>query len=127
MTASAQDLTPQSLMGNERFENQVCGMDRTLLEKVRSAVKDVDALQELCNHLISSMKALLGSKVGEVAVMVGPPFGKTNCSKSSGNDPSVVIWLLLDPLDVDSKQSTFVRSPNAKEIFQVLYKFSPST
>lgn len=57
--------------------------------------------------------------------MVGRAMGNPVWATNAAEDPEVVIWLLLDPLDVDSKQVTFVRSEDKTEVFKALYRFVP--
>ena len=59
------------------------------------------------------MKAL-PVELPEVVVLIGPPMGKPHAATAaalpdSGSRPVVVINLLLDPLWIDSKQTTLVR------------------
>jgi hypothetical protein len=45
-------------------------------------------------------------------VKVAPPFGPAKCSVRRGEGEiqlGVWLWLMTDPLDVDSKQTTFIR------------------
>jgi hypothetical protein len=43
-------------------------------------------------------------------VKVAPPFGPAKCSVRRGEgEIQLGVWLMTDPLDVDSKQTTFIR------------------
>jgi len=62
----------------------------------------------------------------DAAVLVSLPAGAPLCTAMRGEDPSAVVWLLLDPSDIDCKQTTFVRATGSQceRIFADLYKLS---
>jgi hypothetical protein len=129
------NLSPSSLTNDERYEQRTCGMDRELLVKVRAAEKDIATLDGFGRNFAAAVRSHIKPLSANVGVMIGPAFGKQACLISTGDDPEIVVWLLLDPLDVDSKQVTFVRSQDPglrkngswkqEEVFKGLYKFAP--
>ena len=61
-------------------------------------------------------------------MMLSPAMGKPFAEATRGDSsaPAVVVWLLPDPTDVDSKQTTFVRSDvkSLEDTFSAMYKLS---
>lgn len=60
-------------------------------------------------------------------VAVGPPIGNSVGIAINGDistSPALVVWLLLDTIDIDSKQTTFLDkcTPSSAAIFDMLYK-----
>ena len=120
-------LTPAAMLANYRFEHRTCGMQRDFVAHLRSC-EDYDSL---ASELLTPLA--LASGVATVAVIIslspiGPPKSAKQSSDASG--PEAVVWLLLDPLDIDSKQTTFVAhdsfadSPSTMEaLFGRLYKW----
>ena len=109
-------------------------MNRELLAKVRAAEKDIRTLDGFGTSIAAAVQSRIQPLAANVGVMIGPAFGKQTCVVSIGDDPGVVVWLLLDPLNVDSKQVTYVRSKDQRgsdgawkpeEVFKTLYKFAP--
>lgn len=61
------------------------------------------------------------------AVVIAPPIGAVRATASAGKvPPTVVLWLLLDPLHVDSKQTTVASGPDAARLVKRLYKWNPA-
>ena len=78
----------------------------------------------MCVELAAGATARLKSGTA-AAVVVAPPLGPPTCVVGDG-DPLVAIWLMLDPLDIDSKQTTFCRGGDATRSMQTLYKWTGS-
>jgi hypothetical protein len=114
-------LTPAGLCADERYGRRTCGMHAALLATLRAGATP---LRELCERLLAKMPQ------ASAAIIVAPPIGPPNCVAARGDAPAVVIWLLLDPLDIDSKQTTFVLRENATgtaaHMLSSLYKWNPS-
>jgi hypothetical protein len=80
-------------------------------------------------------KLKLQSKTGEVdsrqtlrvACGVGTPL-KTEVSEGSG-DEDIIIYLISDPLNIDSKMVTIIKrsvpEPEKTRIYDCLYKYNP--
>jgi hypothetical protein len=72
---------------------------------------------DLLREIITSLQRMVTEEKGLVdcVVVAAPPFGSpyvcVGHESLVGGDskPALVIWLLLDPTDVDSKQTTFVK------------------
>ena len=79
-------------------------MNRKLLTTLRSAVEEEDpsSLRRLCTQLAGDAAARLHGAATRVSIVVAPPLGPPTCVVSEAADPLVVIWLMLDPLDIDS-------------------------
>merc|ERR1719230_976859 len=127
--AAAATLTPASLIADGRYTRATCGMDRELLAMLRAAVKeDPAALSRLCTKLANNAAARLGGATARVSIIVAPPLGPPTCVYSEGADSLAVIWLMLDPLDIDSKQTTFIQQMESSRVrsewMSALYKWS---
>jgi hypothetical protein len=114
---------PTSLMKDTSYEHATCGMHPELVAELRLALAEGTA-RSLCASLASRVSGV------SVVVVVAPPIGPITCFSSNahndtfGASPTVVIWLLLDSLDIDSKQTTFVkaREPLLPDIMKRLYR-----
>ena len=120
--------TPARFIVDESYARRTCGMERTLLAQLRAAAAvDRQSLEMCCWKLQAQIKSRTGR---EVVVMVAPPIGKPLCVAGDGVEtPNIAVWLLLDPLDIDSKQTTFVAVASEVEAeahFAALYKLAPS-
>jgi hypothetical protein len=90
--------------------------------------EEPEQLREICSGLQRVVTEEKG--LAECVVVVAPPFGLPYCSVGHDNlggdcKPSLVIWLLLDPTDIDSKQTTFVKKTAVEEldmVFGQLYR-----
>ena len=119
----------QAYLSDDMYERHTCGMAPTLVKALRDA-KAGASEKTLCEDILSyprlssPMLEALGSP--SVLVIVAPPLGKATAAAARGvhDRPDIVIWLLLDSLDIDSKQTTFVlRSSATKtQAFSSLYK-----
>merc|ERR1740129_1959639 len=86
--------------------------------------QDVAPAQELCEKLLARLGEL-GHP--DSAVVVAGPVGKAKAIAAAGDlaekPAKVVIWLLLDPTDIDSKQTTFVlQAAGSGHVYNDLYK-----
>ncbi|CAJ1416073.1 unnamed protein product [Effrenium voratum] len=116
---SGMTFTVSDLLSDMEWEHRTCGMHRSLLSLVRlatEALPDTDPAEELCRQLLALLP-------GDAAVMLSPAMGRPYAVAVSG-EPKVVVWLLPDPTDVDSKQTTFVKGENQDEVFEKLYKLT---
>ena len=134
---AAPTISQTELLMDERYESRTCGQAPELVARLRSAQVlhdggDSDALRSLCDELLGALRCS-----GSAAVLVAPPMGQPSCVVVRGQAPyAVVVWLLLDPLDIDSKQTTFVLRDappvalephaNTEAIFGALYKLKPA-
>eukprot|EP00657_Telonema_sp_P-1_P011242 TRINITY_DN618_c0_g1_i2.p1 TRINITY_DN618_c0_g1~~TRINITY_DN618_c0_g1_i2.p1 ORF type:complete len:195 (-),score=50.91 TRINITY_DN618_c0_g1_i2:128-712(-) len=109
-------LTPSTIPPT--FHRKTCGMHPLLRERVRHAVAFKEA-SSLCQSLLPALEALCGHP--SVAVIIAPPIGKPTGVATSAPEPQVVLWLLLDPLDVDCKQTSFCADPT---LMDRLYKWN---
>ena len=123
-------LTPGSLLADVRYSRATCGMNRKLLTTLRSAVEEEDpsSLRRLCTQLAGDAAARLHGAATRVSIVVAPPLGPPTCVVSEAADPLVVIWLMLDPLDIDSRQTTFIQHMKSSrvetQLMSALYKWS---
>eukprot|EP01043_Picozoa_sp_COSAG02_P071872 COSAG02_NODE_13314_length_1411_cov_1.271341_2_plen_160_part_00 len=129
-------VTQTQLLVDDRYVSQTCGQAPELVARLRAAQVahdggDPEALRSLCDELLDALPCS-----GSAAILVAPPMGKPNCVAVRGDAPyAVAVWLLLDPLDIDSKQTTFVlrnATPSAlapcasvAAVFEKLYKLKP--
>eukprot|EP00183_Erythrolobus_madagascarensis_P004466 CAMPEP_0185857510 /NCGR_PEP_ID=MMETSP1354-20130828/29543_1 /TAXON_ID=708628 /ORGANISM="Erythrolobus madagascarensis, Strain CCMP3276" /LENGTH=118 /DNA_ID=CAMNT_0028559781 /DNA_START=76 /DNA_END=432 /DNA_ORIENTATION=- len=114
-------LSPGRLLSDSRFQRRTCGASPELIDELRDAMDSKELLAELCNRLLTKMG-------DNSAVVVAPMFGKVVHCAVKGDAPShgdsVVVWLLLDPTDIDSKQTTFA-SGSGCTWFEKLCKLKP--
>jgi len=115
-------LSPQRLMRDGQYEWRTCGMHADLLVELRAVAASRTDLQAHCERWLNALCSSLGGQ-HEAALVVAPPIGDVQCYASRGDQPEVVVWLLLDPLDIDSKQTTFARGNAQATAFDVLYKW----
>ena len=87
------------------------------------AVKEPAELRRLCTQLASDATSRLDGAT-RVDIVVAPPLGPPTCVSSDGAPGLVVIWLMLDPLDIDSKQTTFIHADGKTPWMNMLYKWS---
>ncbi len=115
---STPSLTPASILADDRFEHRTCGMHPSLVAALRLGHHESTA-----EELLSQVPAELGTRAAILisTAPIGPP--KAVASRCSPSELELVVWLLLDPLDVDSKQTTF--APHGSPAFEVLYKWAP--
>ena len=116
-------LTPASLMVDGGYTHATCGMHAKLLATLRAAVKEPAELRRLCTQLASDATSRLDGAT-RVDIVVAPPLGPPTCVSSDGAPGLVVIWLMLDPLDIDSKQTTFIHADGKTPWMNMLYKWS---
>jgi len=135
---AAPTISQRELLMDERYESRTCGQAPELVKRLRSAQAlhddgDPDALRSLCDELLGALRCS-----GSAAILVAGPMGKPSCVAVRGEAPyAVVVWLLLDPLDIDSKQTTFVLRDvapselapyaNMAATFGALYKLKPAS
>lgn len=118
------DLQPSKLLGNEDYLHRTCGMEVGLVRELRAANNESSALKALCERVLQQMSKRTGESAG---VVIAPPMGKVYAAAASISGlPKAVIWLLLDPTDIDSKQTTFVNieGGGVERVFSSLYKLS---
>lgn len=120
------DLTPAALLKDGRYIHATCGMHAKLLARLRFVFKDATALHRLCSELADNATTRLRLGSSRAAVIVAPPIGPPSCVVGK-EDALVVIWLMLDPLNVDSKQTTFCRGDGAHGFMTKLYKWAGSS
>eukprot|EP00913_Durusdinium_trenchii_P033391 g31259.t1 len=86
------------------------------------SLPDVKLAEDLCQKVLELLPE------GDAGVMLSPAMGKPFAEATRGDSsaPAVVVWLLPDPTDVDSKQTTFVRSDvkSLEDTFSAMYKLS---
>ena len=113
---------------------KICGMNPGMVAEIRRTIAEPAALREVAARIVQGLKRALPS--GEEAaflVCIGRSAGPAQVTATHRMEDwdgselkslQAVIYLLLDPLDIDSKQATFlskrIDSPDA--IFGSLYK-----
>ena len=126
---------PSTLMASSQFEHRTCGMQTALVQLVRQAKTQSsnDSMSALLEDVAQAAMAKLDNGANVVAVF-GPPMGPPKAVFPALSDeeeaaavrpmPQVIIWLLLDPIDIDCKQTTFVNRSciNAQKVFENMYK-----
>jgi len=113
-------------MSSARYQHKTCGMNSRLVAALRTAVADGDEAA-----LAQRLAARFTGR--SAAVIIAPPVGKARAVASNAlggvasKKPFLVVWLLLDPTDIDSKQTTFLHV-GASEAWHMgaLYKLDDS-
>jgi len=130
-TPTAPTLSPSALMTSHRYIHKTCGMHKALVDELRTSVADGDEA-ELSRRLAARFTGR------SAVVMIAPPVGKVRAvslnglaeaeqQQATGAKPFLVLWLLLDPTDIDSKQTTFLRVDGAEAWhLSLLYKLNAS-
>mmetsp|Transcript_43654 Transcript_43654/g.95131 ORF Transcript_43654/g.95131 Transcript_43654/m.95131 type:complete len:117 (-) Transcript_43654:218-568(-) len=109
MNAPGEDRSLAAFLTREALIHRTCGMSRALLPRMKQA--SPEGMEELCRAL--SETAMASVYVGRA---MGPPSAGVTVD---GSDR--VIYFVLDPLDVDCKQVSFL--PRGQEsALEQLYK-----
>ncbi|CAN0247377.1 unnamed protein product [Scytosiphon promiscuus] len=130
----------RTYLSSESFESLTCGASAPLVARLREATNagvDVDAgaLKELGHSVkTAAMEKLAGRDNncgGRVEVAFGTAMGRSFFATADESDSTadVVLFYTLDPLDIDTKQSTCVRRDSGlpvPAVMQALYKLEPS-
>ncbi|CAN0120241.1 unnamed protein product [Ectocarpus sp. 4 AP-2014] len=127
-----------SFVSSESFESLTCGAPPVVIERLRQATgadAGPDALKELGESIKKAAVEKLGGSgdKGGVEVAFGGAMGRSFYATADGSTTTadVVLFYTLDPLDIDTKQSTCVRKArtgcelSADEVMQALYKLQP--
>lgn len=125
-------LGPSSLLSDPRYHRRTCGASAGLVRSLRLALSDkASSLPEFCDRLLAQLPTVDAAVI--VAPALGPPLhvsskgssltaAAADDDKAGSSGDAAVVWLLPDPLDIDTKQTTFVRSSDPESLFKVLYK-----
>lgn len=119
-----------SLLGDDTCTSRVCGMHPRVANLLRAAAKgkeEASVIPAVAQRVGSRLEALVGP--GKWAVWVGPVMGKPYAILPDDSDLhgcAVVVALMVDIIDIDSKQATIVAhsvdGDLSKRIFDSLYK-----
>jgi hypothetical protein len=134
--ASINMLNPSSLLTNGRFQHATCGMAKDTVEFLRASVQQ-DKAKNANTASLSFARTLVNRIAGvNAAVIVAPPVGAITCySLNNGQEYSniealdVILWFLLDPTNIDSKQTTFIKyniPQDVNFIMKSLYRIVPN-
>eukprot|EP00035_Acanthoeca_spectabilis_P003447 m.93363 g.93363 ORF g.93363 m.93363 type:complete len:174 (+) comp12128_c0_seq1:1433-1954(+) len=131
-----------SLLSSDSFESQTCGAAPGLIPRLRTAMEtgaaaapgEVSAIEQLAKALQSAGCAQLtaaGVRDPKVEVAFGRAMGHSIfATADDATTADVVLFFTLDPLDIDTKQSTCVRRGGGvapPTAMQALYKLDPPT
>eukprot|EP00752_Nemacystus_decipiens_P005522 g4994.t1 len=123
-----------SFVSAEGFESLTCGAAPGLIGRLRTAADSgQEALKELAEEVQSAATSRLGSNRGGgggVEVAFGRAMGRSFYATADGSTTAadIVLFFTLDPLDIDTKQSTCVRRGcdlESATVMQALYKIEP--
>eukprot|EP01083_Nonionella_stella_P168802 570957_1 len=116
--------------GND-YHSLVCGQHIDLVHWARNVLKNknmdekLKRLQQLKDSMIAQLKASCNDTYS-VGVSIGNPMKDTVVLIQ--NNEQILVKLIMDPLEIDCKQRTFVtKTLSAKQrdaIFKTLYKLS---
>eukprot|EP01128_Nolandella_sp_AFSM9_P009253 TRINITY_DN5872_c0_g1_i1.p1 TRINITY_DN5872_c0_g1~~TRINITY_DN5872_c0_g1_i1.p1 ORF type:complete len:133 (+),score=26.28 TRINITY_DN5872_c0_g1_i1:230-628(+) len=124
----------QALNTSPLYSHRICGMATPLVQAIRTAngkteASDSEAIYTTIKRNFSqilSSSSLAGAATLSLGLYVGGAL--RDYSVLSSQDEDIIIYLLLDVTDIDSKQMTFVKNGagNTPAIFQLLYKVDAS-
>eukprot|EP00903_Cladosiphon_okamuranus_P007959 g7682.t1 len=121
-----------SFVLSESFESLTCGAAPGLVGRLRTAADaGEEALKELAEEVqTAAVSRLGGNPGGGVEVAFGRAMGRSFYATADGctTTADVVLFFTLDPLDIDTKQSTCIRRGCELEttvVMQALYKIEP--
>eukprot|EP01111_Echinosteliopsis_oligospora_P011395 TRINITY_DN3755_c0_g1_i1.p1 TRINITY_DN3755_c0_g1~~TRINITY_DN3755_c0_g1_i1.p1 ORF type:complete len:132 (-),score=22.40 TRINITY_DN3755_c0_g1_i1:4-399(-) len=129
----------QALMKDVKYEHKICGMYKDLAITVRTEFQQHQRNNAYISDAMDRCATNLKKRVADsslqqytVAVMMGGPirtFHENLDSNLSTIEHDIIIYLLSDPTDIDSKQITFIHTnidPETRnKIFNALYKYNP--
>jgi hypothetical protein len=126
------NMTYRLLLENKTdFESKICGMHANIAQAVRAHLRDTDRSSTFFEPLVERIRDVLHRKVDpnlSVGVMFSSPFANYH-SDANFTDNDVIINLLVDEINIDSKMMTFIRkkknldSSDSSPIWAVLYRF----
>eukprot|EP01045_Picozoa_sp_COSAG04_P037385 COSAG04_NODE_9527_length_855_cov_1.509259_1_plen_196_part_01 len=67
-----QQLRPQMLLQDERYQQRTCGMQAGLLSRLRAALPQAESTEKLCASLLDALPAAVGDETVAAAVWVAP-------------------------------------------------------
>eukprot|EP00742_Colponemidia_sp_Colp-10_P001668 GILJ01001788.1.p1 GENE.GILJ01001788.1~~GILJ01001788.1.p1 ORF type:complete len:124 (-),score=12.95 GILJ01001788.1:373-744(-) len=107
-------------MSNERYEHRICGAHPQTVHRLRHALRS-SSFETECQGMLLKVAELLNDNTAGLAV--GTALGKVYWQLIEGIE-DVVLFFVLDVVDIDTKQITFVRRqlPNKELLFKHLYK-----
>lgn len=122
---SATELTIENLFQSAEWQHKICGLQPTVTRRIRAQLGDLTGLREHARTVLSSLEGLLASPSPQVIVGITRARGSPLCLVCTGqsNDETVeaavirrgglsefhvIVFCVIDPLDIDSKQATFV-------------------
>jgi hypothetical protein len=112
------------LLDSVEYGHKVCGMHKNVAIEVRKLIKakDQDALKHVGNKLKQRIRDAV---VGDFSIGIVFGFAFSDFLKDSKLDEDVIVVMISDPTDIDSKMMTFIRNGmNPKDkIFEALYKY----
>eukprot|EP01097_Dermamoeba_algensis_P005559 TRINITY_DN352_c0_g1_i2.p1 TRINITY_DN352_c0_g1~~TRINITY_DN352_c0_g1_i2.p1 ORF type:complete len:123 (-),score=22.67 TRINITY_DN352_c0_g1_i2:186-554(-) len=114
----------QKLLVQQNYDHKICGMPKSLATFTRKHFiqeKSTEHLLLLKEKTISHLKTRLPSENFSVGLVAGGAVH--DCLKESDLNEEIIIFLLSDITDVDSKMVTFVKHGVNTKIFEALYKF----
>ncbi|CAM9344698.1 unnamed protein product [Hapterophycus canaliculatus] len=126
-----------TFLSSESFDTLTCGASAPLIDRLRQATAAANAvagaLEELGRGVKTAALAKLGRELwcGEMEVAFGGAMGRSffATADESTTTADVVLFYTLDPLEIDTKQSTCVRRGSelsVPAVMQALYKLEPS-
>eukprot|EP01063_Lacrimia_lanifica_P040963 TRINITY_DN9450_c0_g1_i1.p1 TRINITY_DN9450_c0_g1~~TRINITY_DN9450_c0_g1_i1.p1 ORF type:complete len:120 (+),score=39.36 TRINITY_DN9450_c0_g1_i1:82-441(+) len=114
---------PVLIPDGDAYDCRVCGQARGLVQHLRAVVEQDAAAVEAALENLQRQIAAKAGRAGSVCVTLGYPLRDIACV--GPRDAGVVVKFVMDPLDVDCKQRTFVAAAlaPAADLFEALYKF----
>eukprot|EP00294_Goniomonas_avonlea_P017553 CAMPEP_0114544840 /NCGR_PEP_ID=MMETSP0114-20121206/3086_1 /TAXON_ID=31324 /ORGANISM="Goniomonas sp, Strain m" /LENGTH=122 /DNA_ID=CAMNT_0001729237 /DNA_START=20 /DNA_END=388 /DNA_ORIENTATION=+ len=113
-----------ALLQNEQYTHRACGMHANVREVLRSVQKGDDPVVA-AERIREKWREL--PELGDIpmGMIFGTPIGKELLDLTSAED-AVVLCFIMDPMDIDCKQMTFIKSDSfasATAVFEKLYKW----
>eukprot|EP01117_Protostelium_nocturnum_P001360 TRINITY_DN11673_c0_g1_i1.p1 TRINITY_DN11673_c0_g1~~TRINITY_DN11673_c0_g1_i1.p1 ORF type:complete len:148 (-),score=63.20 TRINITY_DN11673_c0_g1_i1:41-484(-) len=126
---------------DEEYEHRICGMENSVTNSLRQVWNESNqsAKDSLFSSILENLRKYLGDpqhkgyRLGLAlgTAMGAPVWSRTVAWKKEGEEEEeggnvvISLFLVLDPLNIDSKQVTFVSKSVGLEtakVFQALYK-----
>jgi hypothetical protein len=119
------------LQNKAEFESKICGMHANIAQAVREHNRQEDRDPHFFDVLVENIVNMLHKNVDKklsVGIMFSSPFANYY-SEADFDNNDVIVNLLIDNIDIDSKMMTFIRKSGSVDssenspIWSALYRY----
>eukprot|EP00696_Hemimastix_kukwesjijk_P015447 gnl/Hemi2/3651_TR1274_c0_g1_i1.p1 gnl/Hemi2/3651_TR1274_c0_g1~~gnl/Hemi2/3651_TR1274_c0_g1_i1.p1 ORF type:complete len:168 (+),score=53.79 gnl/Hemi2/3651_TR1274_c0_g1_i1:45-506(+) len=114
------------LLSSPAYEHRICGMHPAVAEAVRGGRRVAGEGARVCAAVALRLQNIVTSVHAGASSGVATGSAMGTWDSLSQGDEDVVVYLLSDPTNVDSKQITFVKTalpgPTQMALYAALYK-----